>query len=186
MQWNDWVVNYDFIHQLTLAQGVQRASRRWTVNIRETFERARSAGATRLRNWGEAANSIPLWKLIVLALVAIALLLAGNSRVRERLVFACRLILGLQAPPAQAASLFYGGMLRLLARAGWRKSPSQTPVEFATSLGASEIAAPVARLTDLCMAARFGGHSVEASRFTDLLEEVKLTLRARTRPGPHR
>ena len=186
LQWNDWVVNYDFIHQLTLAQGVQRASRRWTVNIRETFERARSAGATRLRNWGEAANSIPLWKLIVLALVAIALLLAGNSRVRERLVFACRLKLGLQAPPAQAASLFYGGMLRLLARAGWRKSPSQTPVEFAASLGASEIAAPVARLTDLCMAARFGGRSIAAPRFTGLLEEIKLSLRARARPSRRR
>ncbi len=30
LQWNEWVVNYDFLHQFTLAQGVQRVSRRWT------------------------------------------------------------------------------------------------------------------------------------------------------------
>ena len=121
LQWNDWVVNYDFIHQFALAQGVQRVSRRWTTSLRETFEHARSAGARRLRNWAEEASSLPPWMLILLALVSIGVLLACNGRVRERLVFACRLKLGLQAPPAQAASLFYQRMLRLLERAGWRK-----------------------------------------------------------------
>jgi hypothetical protein len=72
-------------------------------------------------------------------------------------------------------------MLRLLERRGWRKAPSQTPVEFAASLPAGEIAIPVARLTDLCMAARFGGRSVEPSRFISLLEEIKLSLRSRQR-----
>jgi Domain of unknown function (DUF4129) len=108
-------------------------------------------------------------------------LLACNGRVRERLVFACRLKLGLAPPPVQAASLFYQRMLRLLERAGWRKLPSQTPVEFAASLPTGEIATPVTRLTDLCMAARFGGHSLEASRLTSLLEEIKLSLRTRPR-----
>jgi hypothetical protein len=74
-------------------------------------------------------------------------------------------------------------MLRLLERAGWRKSPSQTPSEFAASLPAGEIAAPVARFTDLCMAARFGGRSVEASRFSALLQEIKSSLRAPSRGG---
>ena len=186
LQWNDWVVNYDFIHQFTLAQGVQRASRRWSASLRETFERARAAGEKRLRDWAEDASSIPPWAPIVPALVLIAVLLACNGRLREHLVFACRLKMGLAAPPAQAASLFYQRMLRLLERAGWRKSPSQTPVEFAASLPAGEMAVPVNRLTDLCMAARFGGHRVDAALFTGLLEEVKSSLRGRTRPGPGR
>jgi hypothetical protein len=186
LQWNDWVVNYDFIHQFTLAQGVQRASRRYTARMRETFERARSAGAMRLRHWASAASSMPPWMLVLLALLSIGALLACNQGVRERLVFACRLKLGHEPPSAQAASFFYQRMLRLLERAGWRKSPSQTPVEFAASLPAGEVAAPVARFTDLCMAARFGGHGIEPSQLASLLEEVKLSLRARIRRGPRK
>jgi len=183
LQWNDWVVNYDFIHQFTLAQGVQRVSRRWTASLRERFERARSAGATHLRYWSEDASSIPPWMLILVTLLLTGALVVCNRQVRERLVFACRVKLGFDTPPAQAASLFYHRMLRLLDGAGWRKSPSQTPSEFAASLPAGEIAAPVARFTDLCLAARFGGRSVEVSRLTGLLDEIKSSLRAPSRGG---
>ena len=186
LQWNDWVVNYDFIHQFTLAQGVQRVSRRWTESLRERFEQARAAGASRLRYWADNANSIPAWTawtLILPALLLIGALLVCNGQVRERLVFACRVRLGFDAPPAQAASLFYHRMLRLLERAGWRKSPSQTPSEFAASLPAGEIAAPVAHFTEICLAARFGGRSVEVSRLTGLLDEIKSSLRSPTRGG---
>ena len=181
LQWNDWVVNYDFIHQFTLAQGVQRVSRRWTASLREKFEKARSAGATRVRDWAERADAIRPWMLILPALILAGVVLACNRDMRERLFFACRLKLGMEAPPAQAASLFYQRMLRLLEKRGWRKAPSQTPVEFAASLPENEIATPVGRLTNLCMAARFGGRSIEASRFMGLLDEIKLSLRVRHR-----
>ena len=180
LQWNDWVVNYDFIHQFTLAQSVQRVSRRWTASLRESFEHARSTGARRLRNWAVDAPPLSPWLLVPFGLGSLGLLLGWNGRLRQRLLLACRLKLGFAAPPAQAASFFYQRMLRLLERAGWRKSPSQTPVEFAASLPAGEIAAPVIRFTELCMAARFGGRGVEASRFMALLEEIKSSLRART------
>jgi len=181
LQWNDWVVNYDFIHQFTLAQGVQRASRRWTASLRERFERARTGGENRLRLWADEVGSLPPWMAIVAALAAVMVLLGCNRSWRDRLVFACRLKMHLQPPPAQTASLFYGRMLRLLEKAGWRKSPSQTPAEFAASLPAGEFSAPVARFTDLCMAARFGGRRIEASRFTGLLEDVRSSIRARRR-----
>jgi transglutaminase-like putative cysteine protease len=184
LQWNDWVVNYDFIHQFTLAQGVQRVSRRWTTNLRDTFERSRSAGAKRLRAWADRAGATPPWMPIVLVPLSFVLLLACNAGVRERLVFACRLRLGVDLPPAQSASFFYQRMLRLLEKAGWRKLPSQTPVEFAASLPAGAIAAPVHRLTDLCMAVRFGGHKVETSRFTQLLGEVKFCLQTHSPRDP--
>src|SRR4029077_11318776 len=83
LEWNDWVVNYDFIHQFTLAQGVQRVPRRWTTSVRETFEHARSAGAKRLRNWADKAGSIPPWAPSLLALVLVGVLLASNRRLRE-------------------------------------------------------------------------------------------------------
>jgi hypothetical protein len=177
LQWNEWVVNYDFIHQFTLAQSVQRVSRRWTTGLRETFERARSAGAKRLRQWSEAATSTPVWIPVVLALLFMGVMLLCNDHLRERFVFACKLKLGRQPLPAQAASLFYRRMLRLLQRAGWHKLPSQTPLEFAASLPPGEHAKSVLHLTNLCMAARFGGESIEPSRFADLLSKVNASLR---------
>jgi transglutaminase-like putative cysteine protease len=185
LQWNDWVVNYDFIHQFTLAQGVQRVSRRWTTNLRETFERSRSAGAKRLRGWAEHVGIIPSWMPMVLAPLLIVLLLLCNRRVREQLVFAFQLKVGIEPPPVQSASIFYQRMLRLLERAGWRKSPYQTPMEFAASLPGGGVGMPVQRFTDVCMAVRFGGQRVETSRFTGLLEEIKLSLRSSGRRERH-
>lgn len=136
----------------------------------------RSAGAKGLRNWAEDAPPLSPWLFIPL-IVGLGLLVAFNIRLRERLVFALRLRFGLEAPPAQAASLFYQRMLRLVERAGWHKPASQTPVEFAATLPAGEIGSPVVRFTNLCMAARFGGENVELSRFAALLEEIKVSLR---------
>ena len=48
---------------------------------------------------------------------------------------------------ASLATLEYREMLRLLERRGWKKSPSQTALEFAAAIPAAEIAAPVAQLT---------------------------------------
>ena len=191
LQWSEWVVNYDFVHQFTLAQGVQRVSRQWTSGVRQTFERERSAAAQRLRTWTAVAASTPAWIPVLLALAAIAVLLACNGRLRERLLFAWKIWawkmgasktgLGHETPAAQTASLFYQRMLRQLEHAGWPKSPCQTPLEFAASLPAREFAAPVARLTNLCMAARFGGQEIEFSRLAGVLDELKLSLRSRSR-----
>ena len=151
------MVNYDFVHQFTLAQGVQRASRRWTIGMREAFERTRAGGVKRLRQFSGAVASTPIWIPVVLALLLVATILLCNAELRERFVFACRLKLGRQPPPGRAASLFYQRMLRLLQRAGWSKLPSQTPLEFVASLPPGEHGEPVMNLTNLCMAARFGG-----------------------------
>jgi hypothetical protein len=56
-------------------------------------------------------------------------------------------------------------------------------LEFAASLPAGEIATPVARFTEVCLAARFGGRSVETSRLIGLLDEIKSSLRAPSRGG---
>ena len=30
LTWNEWVINYDFVHQIQLAQNMQRSTRTWT------------------------------------------------------------------------------------------------------------------------------------------------------------
>ena len=78
-------------------------------------------------------------------------------------------------------------MLRMLEQRGWRKEDWQTPLEFAASLPAGEVAAPVSRLTDLYLVARFGHHDAgtgpggagDAERFAALLASVQLALHVR-------
>jgi len=191
LQWSEWVVNYDFVHQFTLAQGVQRVSRRWTSDVRQTFAKERSEAAERVRKWAKTAASTPAWVLILLALIAIAVPVILNARLREHLLFAWKIWawkmgasntgLAEKASAAQNASLFYRRMLRQLEGAGWRKSPCQTPLEFAASLPSGEFAAPVAEMTNLCMAARFGGQDVQFSRLAGVLQQLKLSLRRRPR-----
>ena len=176
LQWSEWVVNYDFVHQFTLAQGVQRVSRRWTSSLHQAFDRDRSAAAERVRKWATAASSIPAWAPILLALLAIAVLLICNGRLRERLLFswkiwawkmgAPKIGLGQESSAAQTASLFYQRMLRQLERAGCRKSPCQTPLEFAASLPAREFAAPASQLTESLHGreVRRPGHRIFAPR----------------------
>ncbi|HEY2646353.1 MAG TPA: DUF3488 and transglutaminase-like domain-containing protein, partial [Candidatus Acidoferrales bacterium] len=37
LQWSEWVINYDFIHQITVAQNLGRFSRDWVERIRSDF-----------------------------------------------------------------------------------------------------------------------------------------------------
>jgi hypothetical protein len=70
----------------------------------------------------------------------------------------------------------------MLEQRGWRKEAWQTPLEFAASLPAGEVAAPVSRLTDLYLVARFGHHDAgtgDAERFAALLASVQMALRVR-------
>ena len=83
------------------------------------------------------------------------------------------------ALPPELATFEYHQMLRLLARRGWRKSPAQTPLEFAASIRAPQFAGPVAELTDLYQSARFGAAPADARRVTSLLAALKSLRRKR-------
>jgi hypothetical protein len=182
LQWSEWVVNYDFVRQDGLAQSLRSASRDWSARMQSEIERARNAGAERLRRWQAAIVSAPLWIPIALAaLIALALCLRSTS-LRERLTLAWRLRVRSGPLPPQAAALSYRRMLRLLERRGWTKSPHQTPLEFAAGLPSGHVAAPVARLTAMYQAARFGGQPADAGKLTALLAEVQAALR--TQPAP--
>jgi hypothetical protein len=199
LQWGEWVINYDFFHQLTLAQNLQRNSRNWTQQLRGKFDSARNAGAERVRRWQAQLTATPRWLLALLALFFAAAFALSNPALRERL-FRGRLgewLAGLElgwrlrsqrgALPPQTAALFYRRMLRMLEQRGWRKEDWQTPLEFAASLPAGEVAAPVSRLTDLYLVARFGHHDAgtgpggagDAERFAALLASVQLALHVR-------
>jgi hypothetical protein len=179
LQWGEWIINYDFLHQYTLAQALSRASRDWTSRWRERFEEARNAGAERVRAWQTRLASAPLWFPVTLAMLVIAGLCARSRTLRERLLLAWQLRARDAALPPHTAALFYRRMLLLLERRGWRKSPAQTPLEFAASFSLSDdgAAAPVAQLTALYQASRFGGRGADAKTFAALLASLEAALR---------
>jgi hypothetical protein len=70
------------------------------------------------------------------------------------------------------ATIHYNEMLRLLERRGIRKSPGQTPMEFASALPDGNLAAPVLELTSLYQAARFGGKPADPRLASSLLDRI--------------
>ena len=184
LQWNEWIINYDFFHQFTLAQAVGRASRDWTKTWRNGFEHARNAGVDRVKIWQARLMSAPLWLPITLAALILGGLCARNRTLRERLLLAWRVRARGERPvPPHAAALFYRRMLLLLERRGWRKAAAQTPLEFAASLPQDGAAAPVAQLTELYQASRFGGQRADAKTFAALLASLETVLRGQ--PATH-
>jgi transglutaminase-like putative cysteine protease len=179
LQWSEWVINYDFVHQFTLARGIGRTTRNWREDFRLEFDRARYLGIERLRDAQARFAAAPLWMPFALIALAAAFFALRYPPLRERLLLAWRLRATRTALAPDAAALSYRRMLRLLESRGWRKAPMQTPLEFAASLPAGAVTAPVAELTSLYQAARFGGRGVEGPRIAALLADLRAALARR-------
>jgi protein-glutamine gamma-glutamyltransferase len=179
MQWTEWVINYDFFHQYTLAQNLQRASRNWSTDINRSFDRARNKGIGWTRQWQRRLTALPIWLLIPMLLLGALIAGLRNTSLRERLLLAWRMrgMATHSSLPPQAASLSYRRMLQLLEQRGWQKLPEQTPLEFAASLPSGELRAPVLDLTDIYLAARFGSQTTDGKRFAALLATLQTALR---------
>jgi hypothetical protein len=77
------------------------------------------------------------------------------------------------------ATLQYNEMLRVLARRGIRKSPCQTPQEFAMSLPDPSLVPPVHELTGIYQAARFGCQTADPKQASSLINLIQSMLRSR-------
>src|SRR5260370_39302310 len=49
--WSEWVIGYDFGHQMALAQNLQRGSRNWGESARDWFESKQRAGKKWMKSW---------------------------------------------------------------------------------------------------------------------------------------
>jgi hypothetical protein len=177
LQWNEWIINYDFMHQITLAQNLQRVSRDWTEQLRRKFADARREATDQLEAWQaralHTAAFLPTSFAIISALCIFVILL--QPKVRERLMTLWHLrIVTASAMTPHLATIQYNEMLRLLSRRGIRKSPGQTPLEFASSLPDGNLAEPVQELTTMYHEARFGGQASDPRRATSLLTAIQM------------
>jgi protein-glutamine gamma-glutamyltransferase len=188
LQWGDWVVNYDFLHQIAMAQGVQHTSHEWIANARQRFDRMydamNNAMLARMRasqTGGSRSAPLKLPALIAAAFAVLLLLLRGEPLLAWLAAFWNLRIRGAGMMTPKLASLQYEEMLRLLERRGWRKATGTTAFEFAASIRQPELALPVGRLTEIYQATRFGGSEANLQSSAALLNEIRERLKAQRR-----
>lgn len=169
--WQDWIVNYDFDHQLVLATRVQESSRstNWADSA-STAVRAAFAGALEfLKKYGaQLGATVVLMVLTVLYGPAILTTWKALWRVRR-----------VKSGNAQVsdATLLYNRMLKALVRRGIEKPAWLTPGEFANTLPTGDLGSAVTDFTRAYQAMRFGGRLDAAPRMLSLLESIEAERR---------
>jgi hypothetical protein len=173
------VINYDFSHQLTLGRNARDSTRSWNERVRAFYHREQERVLHRILAFDRRTEASPYFLPgLLVCLVGLLLVLRGRSMIRYAIArWSLRARRGGDLT-ASLASLEYTEMLRLLEKRGWKKSPSQTPLEFASAIPVPELAAPIAQLTDLYQSARFGSHHEPIDQMSSLLRLIRDALRA--------
>jgi protein-glutamine gamma-glutamyltransferase len=175
LSWNEWVINYDFFHQILLAQNLQHSSRNWAAIGREWYAKQQ----VKARRWmkssaGGLSVLIPLGALLLLLALRVEWVMALLRRMS--LSWQLRSPEAARANP-QLASRLYAELLHLLARRGIEREATQTPLEFAMALPQAQLAPAVQEFTMYYSRARFGGAVCDVQRLRALLESVRMAAR---------
>jgi transglutaminase-like putative cysteine protease len=177
--WGEWIINYDFGHQITLAQSVQKTSRDWGEGARKYYQEKQRQILQLIVKIDRKTEASPYFLPSVLVfLVTLLIYLRGRSMFGYLMARWSLRARSTGNVTASLATLEYREMLRLLERRGWKKSPSQTALEFAAAIPAAEIAGPVAQLTALYQSARFGDRPGPAQQMSALLSAIRELTRA--------
>jgi transglutaminase-like putative cysteine protease len=181
LNWNEWVINYDFSHQIRLARNVRQNSTDWASLARRKFERMKRRGMNGLTAW-QAVH--PLLSILFPIALVFALVVLRFDWIRASLRWLALSWQVRHAPAErnnpQLASRLYAELLRLLEKRGLARPITQTPLEFATSSGLRpELAGPVREFTELYAEARFGAKPCDSFRLRALLGQIRAVPRPR-------
>jgi hypothetical protein len=179
LSWNEWVINYDFAHQVQMAQGMQRSSRNWSESARLWFEHQQKKAKHSLKIWQHDHHAFGVALPVVLGLFLLVLrsdMLRGAVR-RLRLYWQLRAPESAQANPLLASRL-YAELQRVLERRGLARPASQTPLEFATAVAEPNLAPAIREFTQVYAQARFGDVPCDALRLQQLLGQIRSALRS--------
>ncbi len=175
LTWNEWVINYDFSHQITLARNVGQASADWKEQLRRKFQRLQDHSMERMTEW-QRSHDLLRFAIPVLLLLSLVFLRLGWMRALFRrlgLAWLARMPEARRNNPVIASRL-YAELLRLLEKRGFPRKETETPREFAASVGLQGgLASLVQEFTDLYARSRFGGLPCDALRLRALLEQVR-------------
>ncbi|MGQ9897109.1 MAG: transglutaminase TgpA family protein [Acidobacteriota bacterium] len=200
----DYVIAYDAQRQRGLAQDIGRAAAQYQTSAEIYIYRYRE----QLRQWftrqvtwlyfATQASDLLHHLTVLLVLAGALLLLLSGYLLWRRIQRAPQLLfkrrwLGwlipffrwtLRRDKRQSAVLFYDEMAALLSRAGQRRAPHQTPLEFALATGFEE----VITITQAYNQARYGARpEADTQQIAQALQALRRRLRQRQfrfwRPG---
>ena len=184
--WREWIINYDVGHQRSLSKDAATGTRLFVEQARRWIERQHSAMLRWARRAHDHFTAFPVRWLG--GLIAFTTVLSALWNVR-------RLIGGLrdrslrahpERAPRESAALWYDRMVNRMARLGWRKSPSQTPLDFVAAIQETTLQEKVARFTRAYESARFGKSVDDAQSLPELFKEVTAGETADLRKTPNR
>jgi len=179
LNWNEWVVNYDFAHQMLMAKNVRQNSTDYSEALRRWFRRTQERGMTGLTEWQRRHTFLSMVFPVGLVFLLIVLRFDWIRSAVRWLILA----LQMRQPTAlrnnpQLASRLYAEMLRVLEKRGYTRAETQTPGEFAATLSLQpSLRTAVGEFTSLYAEARFGGAVCDAFRLRALLEQIRSTPR---------
>jgi transglutaminase-like putative cysteine protease len=172
--WNEWIINYDFGHQVRLAREVEQDSRNFQQMFRQESEglkRRAIRAAFRIERWLTSHKLLVM--VLMLAILASLILTDKSGTLSEwRFRLAWRFARQDAAVKPREASLTYQRLLSALQKKGFRKKPSQTPREFAFSFLGTPWGPGVMEFTKLYNTLRYGQAPVSIARLRQILEDL--------------
>jgi len=170
--WREWIINYDVSHQRSLGKDAATRTRQFYDEVRRWIWRRHRAMLRSARRMHQHVTTFPVqWLGGVIGFVAVLITLL-NLR---------RLIRGLRAhslrahperAPRESSALWYDRMVGRMARLGWRKSPSQTPLDFVAAIQEVTLQEKVGRFTRAYESARFGKSVDDARSLPELFQDI--------------
>lgn len=173
--WSEWVINYDFGHQVRLARVIDQESAQiqWSFrNLLNGLERRGVRLAGIMEGW-LARHPLFVPGVALVLLITLALSLTETSVAELRLLWRWRLRRHHAPMNTREATLVYRRLLKILRRKGLGRTPSQTPREFALRFAGTQLANNVWEFTEIYNALRFGGGPASSARLLELLEEIR-------------
>ena len=170
--WREWIINYDSSHQRTLGKDAANNSRHFFEEARRWIAQQHRAMLRSARRAHRRVTTFPVrWLGGVIGLAAVLLTLVnlrhlvGEMRARSLRAHPER-------APRESAALWYDRMVSRMARLGWRKSPSQTPLDFVAAIQEAALQEKVARFTRAYESARFGESADDAQSLPGLFRDI--------------
>jgi protein-glutamine gamma-glutamyltransferase len=170
--WREWIINYDASHQQALGQNAATGSRRLFDEVRLWVTRQHEAMLRSARLAHAHFTRFPMRWLGWMVVAAAVLLGLANLRRLVRELQARSLRAHPERAPRESAALWYDRMVERMARLGWRKSPSQTPLDFVAAIQEAALQKKVARFTRAYESARFGKSVGDAQSLPGLFNDI--------------
>ncbi|HWX54315.1 MAG TPA: transglutaminase domain-containing protein, partial [Verrucomicrobiae bacterium] len=174
--WREWIINYDFSHQLRLSSALAAQTGKAQFRTRLWFQKEYLGALAWTRAWQRRIEHLSARDVIILCALLLLIMVAPFVPRAWRTLERSRLLRNPERAPRTAASFWYLRMLKYLERRGFRKAPAQTPSEFATSIGDAVVRQRVIAFTDHYQRARFAESVEDAQQLPRLY--AALTARA--------